>query len=487
MIRLYDGQISDLLANGAKHNPEIKALSYAVLKEKRRIIDHAQRTRTLAMIDELPETILDILAVELRTPFYQEDFSLKTKRALIKDTLIYYTYMGTPEAVNRMLSAVFPGSYIEEWYTYGGEPCHFQIILEMSDYRECADAAAIIKGIKKVKRLTAHLDGLVYQCNIGIIIETHGHGYKYKSRYSGQVEAGTEPWRNKRGGFEHEELEIEITATGAEYHSPATGTKPWRDVLGGLEHDELEIQSSGRGWEYTSKSSGEVEAGTEPWRNKKGGCESETVKLETDAQGFGYKADPAGTKPKRSTLLRNTDGELDILSERTPYGYTSTLAGQIKAGTEPWRNRKGGSDKEAVRVETDAEAFSYKTDAAGTEPKRSITLESKDAGLEFISEGKPSKYSSSFTGRTESGTVPLRAQEFANEENSVQLTASAEGFIYSSELAGQTECGTEPQRNAKGGELSGAFFTTAEAESYRYRITMCGTSYCKNKRRRSLC
>lgn len=487
MINLYDGQISDLFTNGAKHNPEIKALSYAVLKEKRRIIDHAKRTRTLALIDELPETILDILAVELRTPLYQEDFNIITKRALIKDTLIYYTYMGTPEAVNRMLSAIFPGSYIEEWYTYGGEPYHFQIILEMSAYRECADAAAIIKGVKKVKRLTAHLDGLVYQCNIGIIIGTHGQGYKYKSRYSGQVEAGTEPWRNKRGGFEHEELEIDISAAGAEYHSPATGTKPWRDVLGGLEHDELEIKSSGRGWEYTSKSSGEIEAGTEPWRNKRGGYENEAVKLETNAQGFGYKADPAGTKPKRSTLLRNTDGELDILSERTPYGYTSTLAGQIEVGTEPWRSRKGGFDEEAIAVKPDTDKFSYKTDISGTNPKRNVTFETEDAGLEFISEGKPNLYSSGFAGQTESGTVPMRAQEFADEESFVKLTSDAEGFVYASELAGQAESGAVPQRNAMGGEIYGAFFTTADAESYRYRITMCGTSYCKNKRRRSLC
>ena len=185
MTKLYDGQITDLLQNGARYNPEIQALAYAVHMEKRRIIDHAVQTRTLALIDKLPEKILDILAVELRTPFYQEDFSIRAKRELIKETLIYYTYMGTPEAVNRMLSAVYPGSYIEEWYTYGGEPYHFQVILEMANFREPANASTIRRGIKKVKRLTAHMDGLIYQCNIGITIKTKGHGYQYRSAWTG--------------------------------------------------------------------------------------------------------------------------------------------------------------------------------------------------------------------------------------------------------------------------------------------------------------
>ena len=112
MTKLYDGLVADLIQNRAKNNPQVLSLSYAILQEKRHLIDCAKRTRTLAVIDELPEDVLDILAVELRTPFYNGTFAIATKRRLIKDTLIYYSIMGTPEAVNRMLSAVFPGSYI---------------------------------------------------------------------------------------------------------------------------------------------------------------------------------------------------------------------------------------------------------------------------------------------------------------------------------------------------------------------------------------
>ena len=42
----------------------------------------------MAVIDELPERILDVLAVELRTPYYQESMNLETKRNIIKRTLL---------------------------------------------------------------------------------------------------------------------------------------------------------------------------------------------------------------------------------------------------------------------------------------------------------------------------------------------------------------------------------------------------------------
>lgn len=397
MIKLYDGQISDLLANGAKHNPEIKALSYAVLKEKQRIIDQTQKTRTLALIDELPETILNILAVELRTPFYQEDFAIKTKRELIKDTLIYYTYMGTPEAVNRMLSAVFPGSYIEEWYTYGGEPYHFQVILEMSDFRECADAATIIKGVKKVKRLTAHMDGLIYQCNIGIVIGTHGQGYKYRANWTGRTEAGTEPRRNKRGGFDHEELEIAISAKGFDYKSPAAGTAPWRDVRGGIEHEELEIGSNGKGWAYYSEFSGKVETGTEPYRNTKGSQTNKEMGIAADAQGFGFSSALAGTEPYRAKSAKIENAEIDVLSEGKPYSYSSDYAGQTESGTAPSRGQHFAKEDEELQVVSTADSFTYAVKSAGkvesgTEPQRSAKGGEMSGAFFTVADGESYRY-----------------------------------------------------------------------------------------------
>ena len=73
MIRFEDGELLNLLPVSMAKDIEIQCISYALQRQIQRIIYHASRTRTVAMIDMLPETVLDVLATELRTPYYQED------------------------------------------------------------------------------------------------------------------------------------------------------------------------------------------------------------------------------------------------------------------------------------------------------------------------------------------------------------------------------------------------------------------------------
>ena len=67
MINLHDGQITDLLENSMKHNPETIAIGYAIREEKRRIMLQADKTRLLSVIENMDEQRLDTLAVELRS------------------------------------------------------------------------------------------------------------------------------------------------------------------------------------------------------------------------------------------------------------------------------------------------------------------------------------------------------------------------------------------------------------------------------------
>ena len=60
MTDLYNGQITDLLNNAHRYDPEVIAFSYAILQEKRRIMQELAQTRTMSVIDDLPESILDV-------------------------------------------------------------------------------------------------------------------------------------------------------------------------------------------------------------------------------------------------------------------------------------------------------------------------------------------------------------------------------------------------------------------------------------------
>ncbi len=161
MINIHDGQITDLLSNSLRHNPETMAVAYAVLQEKRRILALAERTRLMAAVDSLEERILDYLAVELRTPAYEDSLPLETKRTLIKGTLPYYASLGTPAAVDWVIKAVFGNGGIDEWFNYGGEPHHFQVNIPIAGMITPKMMEELRRMIASVKRLTSWLDSII--------------------------------------------------------------------------------------------------------------------------------------------------------------------------------------------------------------------------------------------------------------------------------------------------------------------------------------
>ena len=161
MINIHDGQITDLLSNSLRHNPETIAIAYAVLQEKRRILALVERTRLMAAVDSLEERILDYLAVELRTPAYEDSLPLETKRTLIKGTLPYYASLGTPAAVDWVIKAVFGNGGIDEWFNYGGEPHHFQVNIPIAGMITPKMMEELRRMIASVKRLTSWLDSII--------------------------------------------------------------------------------------------------------------------------------------------------------------------------------------------------------------------------------------------------------------------------------------------------------------------------------------
>ena len=198
MIKLRDGRVADLLQNESEYNAEIQALSFAILQEKRRIMERAAGTRTISMIDELPEDILDVLAVELRTPYYSGDLSLERKRDIIKKTLRWFFKAGTPAALEEFIAAVFGEGYIVEWPEFTEPPYTPGTFDIVTDARMTEDIVErFLQIVKQVKNTRSHLrrvrterTGTMYEYigsgtisepeipifNGGAKIENHGHG-----------------------------------------------------------------------------------------------------------------------------------------------------------------------------------------------------------------------------------------------------------------------------------------------------------------------
>ncbi|MCD8052269.1 MAG: phage tail protein I [Clostridiales bacterium] len=118
-------------------------------------------------IDELPETMLDILATDLHVDWYDANATLEEKRSVIASSVFVHRKMGTPSAVQRLLDDNFGGGAISEWFDYEGEPYHFRVSTESMEL-VYANLDQFITMLEKTKKASAVLDGIDILQTIGI-------------------------------------------------------------------------------------------------------------------------------------------------------------------------------------------------------------------------------------------------------------------------------------------------------------------------------
>ena len=161
MIKLSGSRFTDIMPENLASQVETKAFAYAVGRQIEKLCAYSDAARTYASIATMPEWLLDYMAVELRTPSYDENYSLKTKRALIQGSILFYTQMGTPAAVNRIIETIFETGYIEEWYEYDGDPHHFRAYVGDGGEVGPGELEEFRRVLSSVKRLSSWLDDII--------------------------------------------------------------------------------------------------------------------------------------------------------------------------------------------------------------------------------------------------------------------------------------------------------------------------------------
>lgn len=119
MIDFIQGGLQDIWP---EQSPEIQALSYAIQNAIRLVKKKADAARIYASVDNLPENILDYMAVELRTMYYDQGLDIEQKRAIIKNTLKWYAHAGTPATVEEMVEVIFGVGQVVEWFDFTEPP-----------------------------------------------------------------------------------------------------------------------------------------------------------------------------------------------------------------------------------------------------------------------------------------------------------------------------------------------------------------------------
>lgn len=160
MTNLRGSRFAEIMPENLGKIPEVQAISYAVGRQVEKICTLIRRVGIYANVNNLPENILDYLAVELRTPAYSQDYPISTKRALVQDTLLFYEQMGTVAAVERIAQVIFGSGTVYEWFDYGGAAGHFKV--ETTNPAITAgNVAEFQEVLSTVKRLSAWLDEIL--------------------------------------------------------------------------------------------------------------------------------------------------------------------------------------------------------------------------------------------------------------------------------------------------------------------------------------
>lgn len=218
---LTENNLMRTLPEVLEQDEGMNPLGRMIARSLANLLASIEHTRIYARIDQLGETALDALAKDFDVGWYDYNYSLATKRALIKDSFFVHRHLGTKGALDKALSDIFPNSTALEWFEYDGRPYYFRVVLDVTNTREPAYIGIIKKAIEYYKSFRSHLedDAVVARISCGIVIRTGQGGIGYAV-----PKAGTAPAVSTQGGIDTGGLTAVATASGGLYHTPKCGT-----------------------------------------------------------------------------------------------------------------------------------------------------------------------------------------------------------------------------------------------------------------------
>lgn len=374
------------------------ALGRLIAEELHITAQEAENNIIYANLDNMSEFWLDILAYDLHVDWYDYDYPIDAKREILKDSVRVHQKLGTKEAVERALGGIHPLSEIEEWTDYNGKPYKFRIVLDTTNSRVQAEYDEIVKTVDIYKRLTAHLDGLYYQCSMSIIVMPKTEYFLFDAVMTGRTKAGEAPRRNTVGEVGNVIVKVEPRVAGYTIEAVRTGTKPDRNITFTTHNGDIVTESDTRGYEYTNNQTGKAKAGTTPYIDTVGGAGVEGVKANTEGKSYKFDFDLVGMKPDRNTIFKSEEvaavgkGELEtylfenvftgtnpkrniVFTEKSQevitdsatenYNHIANMTGKTATGTEPRINIESGVQEKGIAQTADTESYQYEVKRCG--------------------------------------------------------------------------------------------------------------------------
>lgn len=161
-------------------------------------------------IGNLNEDLLDILAADLKVDWYDFDADIDTKRKQIIGNWNVRKRLGTTAAVKNALRDVWPDSTIEEWFTYGGAPGCFKVLLSLNSQGTVQFDKAI-RMIEIFKPVRAHIDGYpILRVLCRMVIRSEKNSAEYHVPIAGTIPQYANHGVKGNGGLEVSDSSVSV-------------------------------------------------------------------------------------------------------------------------------------------------------------------------------------------------------------------------------------------------------------------------------------
>lgn len=152
---IYTVDFAKYLPEALKTDEKICAIAEVLSKKLSYISNETQNAVIYSRIDDLPETLLDVLAYDMHVDWYDYSCPLTVKRDILKDSVETHKKIGTKRAVEKLIKDVFGEGEVEEWFEYGDAPFYFKIKTDAVLTPEINNF--FIDMMQKVKNTRSHL------------------------------------------------------------------------------------------------------------------------------------------------------------------------------------------------------------------------------------------------------------------------------------------------------------------------------------------
>ena len=121
---IFDITLEDMIGSGTIREQCLSAVVTHYLQQLKR---YTENIYIYSCIENLPDHILDYLAIEFDLPYYEDSLNRDTKIRLLKEGFNWRRTAGTVAGVETLAQKMFGEGRVTEWYEYGGDPGKFKI------------------------------------------------------------------------------------------------------------------------------------------------------------------------------------------------------------------------------------------------------------------------------------------------------------------------------------------------------------------------